>query len=80
MKGAQLKKLIDEAGLSQRDAAAAIELSERQLYYYLSSETVTPLKVEYALRWVAHLANEAKAKQHAADCACMDCRRKRKQS
>lgn len=54
MTPAQLQKLLDRAGLSQRGAAKAIGINERTMRKYIAGEAVIPLTVEYALRWVAH--------------------------
>ena len=52
MTAAQLQKLLDRAGLSQRGAAKAIAINERTMRKYVSGESAIPLTVEYALRWV----------------------------
>lgn len=54
MTPAQLQKLLDRAGLSQRGAAKAIGINERTMRKYIAGEAVIPLTVEYALRWVVH--------------------------
>ena len=52
MTAAQLQKLLDRAGLSQRGAAKAIGINERTMRKYVSGESAIPLTVGYALRWV----------------------------
>lgn len=52
MTGGQLQKLLDLAGLSQRGAAKAIEISERQMRRYVAGDADVPKVVEYALRWL----------------------------
>ena len=52
MTAAQLQKLLDRAGLSQRGAAKAIGINERTMRRYVTGESEVPLTVEYALRWV----------------------------
>lgn len=52
MTAAQLQKLLDRAGLSQRGAAKAIDINERTMRRYVTGESEVPLTVEYALRWV----------------------------
>lgn len=54
MTALQLQKLLDRAGLSQRGAAKAIGISERQMRRYVAGEADVPLVVEFALRWVIH--------------------------
>lgn len=49
-----LRALLDQAGVSQREAARRIGISERLLRYYLAPETaedrrVAPYPVQYAL-------------------------------
>lgn len=44
-----LRELIDRAGLSQREAARRIGISERVMRYYLSGEREAPYPVQYAL-------------------------------
>jgi transcriptional regulator with XRE-family HTH domain len=53
MTPAQLQKLLDSAGLSQRGAAKAIEINERTMRKYVAGESAIPRTVEYALRWAA---------------------------
>lgn len=53
-----LRALLDQAGVSQREAAARIGISARLLRYYLASETATerrvaPYPVQYALEQLA---------------------------
>lgn len=65
MTGAQLQKLLDRAGLSQRGAAKAIEINERTMRKYIAGESEIPRTVEYALRWVVHSAVSAGANRDA---------------
>ncbi len=53
MTGGQLQKLLDNAGLSQRGAAKAIGISERQMRRYIGGDAAVPKFIEYALRWLA---------------------------
>jgi transcriptional regulator with XRE-family HTH domain len=46
---AYLRELIKRAGLSQREAARRIGVSERAMRYYLSGERDAPYPVQYAL-------------------------------
>ncbi|QEE24570.1 helix-turn-helix transcriptional regulator [Rhodanobacter glycinis] len=53
-----LRALLDQAGVSQREAARRIGISERLLRYYLAPETaadrrVAPYPVQYALEQLA---------------------------
>jgi hypothetical protein len=53
-----LRALLDDAGMSQHEAAARIGISARLLRYYLASETATerrvaPYPVQYALEQLA---------------------------
>lgn len=52
MTGAQLQKLIDSAGLSQRGAAKEIGINERTMRKYVSGESPIPKAVEYAVLWI----------------------------
>lgn len=49
---AQLQRLLDAAGLSQRGAAKEIEINERTMRKYISGQSAIPRTVEYALRWI----------------------------
>jgi len=51
--GKQLQRLLDDAGLSQRGAAKAIGISERQMRRYVAGDAAVPKFIEYALRWLA---------------------------
>ena len=46
---AYLRELLERAGLSQREAARRIGISERVMRYYLSGEREAPYPVQYAL-------------------------------
>ncbi len=52
MTGKQLQRLLDDAGLSQRGAAKAIGISERQMRRYIAGDAVVPKFIEHALQWV----------------------------
>lgn len=54
MTAAQLQKLLDQAGLSQRGAAKALEINERTMRRYVAGDQPIPRVVEYALRWLVH--------------------------
>jgi plasmid maintenance system antidote protein VapI len=54
MTAAQLQKLLDRAGLSQRGAAKAIGINERTMRKYIAGEHYIPLSIEFALRWVIY--------------------------
>lgn len=54
-----LRALLDQAGLTQREAARRIGISERLMRYYLAPESeedrrVAPYPVQYALECLAH--------------------------
>jgi hypothetical protein len=49
---AQLKRVLRDAGLSQRGAAKAIDINERTMRKYIAGEAEIPRTVEYAIRWV----------------------------
>ncbi len=51
----QLRKRLEECGLSQRGAARALDLSERTMRHYCAGDTPIPLVVDYALRWLAQI-------------------------
>jgi hypothetical protein len=57
MTGKQLQRLLEDAGLSQRGAAKAIGISERQMRRYIAGDAVVPKFIEYALRWLVHVSN-----------------------
>lgn len=57
MTAAQLAKLLDRDGLSQRGAAKAIEINERTMRKYIAGESPIPRTVEYALRWHIHCSS-----------------------
>ncbi len=57
MTGKQLQRLLDAAGLSQRGAAKAIGISERQMRRYIAGDATVPKFIEYALRWLSHISN-----------------------
>lgn len=54
---AYLRGLLDRAGVSQREAAARIDISERMMRYYLAPEEAdhrpAPYIVQYALERMA---------------------------
>ena len=51
-----LRELIDKAGLSQREAARRIGISERVMRYYVAdnSDRLAPYPVQYALERLAN--------------------------
>lgn len=55
-----LRALLDEAGLSQREAARRIGVSERMMRYYLADESAdhraAPYTVQFALEALSHHA------------------------
>lgn len=57
MTAAQLAKLLDRAGQSQRGAAKAIDINERTMRKYIAGVSPVPRTVEYALRWVVHCSS-----------------------
>jgi len=57
----EVRQLLDQAGLSQREAARALDVNERTMRYYCLGEWPVPKKIEYALRWLAHLAAQQPA-------------------
>lgn len=57
MTAAQLAKLLDRAGLSQRGAAKAIGINERTMRKYIAGQAPIPSTVEYALRWHIHCSS-----------------------
>lgn len=48
-----LRALLEQAGLSQREAARRIGISERVMRYYVAGERVAPYPVQYALQMLA---------------------------
>ena len=52
MTPAQLRKLLERAGLSQSEAARRLDISDRTMRRYISGELPVPRVVEYALQWV----------------------------
>ena len=51
---AYLRELLERAGLSQREAARRIGISERVMRYYLAGEREAPYPVQYALESLAY--------------------------
>jgi plasmid maintenance system antidote protein VapI len=49
MTAAQLQKLLDRAGLSQRGAAKALEIHERTMRKYCAGDSPIPKTVELAI-------------------------------
>jgi DNA transposition AAA+ family ATPase len=58
----QLRKLIEDAGLSQAKAARLIGLTDRSMRRYLAGDVEIPRSVEYAVRYVIEHGIEEKAK------------------
>lgn len=55
MTGKQLWRALQQAGLSQRGAAKALEINERTMRRYIAGEQPVPRVVEYAVLWlIAH--------------------------
>lgn len=52
MTPAQLQKLIDRAGISQRGAAKAIDINERHMRRYVAGDAVIPRTVELACKYL----------------------------
>ena len=48
-----LRALLDQAGMSQREAARRIGISERVMRYYLAGEREAPYPVQYAIERLA---------------------------
>lgn len=48
----QLRKLIEDARLSQSKAARLIGLTDRSMRRYIAGDVEVPRSVEYALRYV----------------------------
>jgi hypothetical protein len=53
MRPPQVRKLLEDAGLTQTEAAKLIDVNVRTMRRYVSGETPAPLVVELALRYVA---------------------------
>lgn len=53
MTAAQLKRLLDRAGLSQRYAAKILGINERTMRKYVAGDAEIPKVVELAIRCVA---------------------------
>jgi plasmid maintenance system antidote protein VapI len=51
--GAQLQKLLDRAGMSQRGAARAMGIDERTMRRYVAGDAEIPRVVELAMRCLA---------------------------
>jgi len=61
MTPAELRRVLDRAGLSQRGAARELDLNERTVRKYVAGRIPIPLTVELALKWVLeHRAVEAR--------------------
>lgn len=59
MTAAQLQKLLDRAGMSQRGTAKELGISERQMRRYCSGEAKVPRVVELAVLYVSESKLEA---------------------
>jgi len=56
MTALQLRRLLDRAGLSQRGAAKALDINERTMRKYVSSDSPIPKTVELALLYLSSTA------------------------
>jgi plasmid maintenance system antidote protein VapI len=59
MTAKQLQRLLDGMKISQRGAAKAIGISERQMRRYCAGDAKIPVTVECALMWVRAAGREA---------------------
>lgn len=50
---AELRQLIESAGMNQTSASTALGMSRRMLSYYLSGEHEVELRTLLAMRWIA---------------------------
>jgi DNA transposition AAA+ family ATPase len=48
----QLQKFLDDASLTQSDAARKVGIAPRTMRRYIAGELPVPRAIEYALRWV----------------------------
>jgi transcriptional regulator with XRE-family HTH domain len=58
MTAAQLQRLLDQAGKSQRGMAKELGISERQMRRYCSGEHPVPRVIELAVRCLAQHHNQ----------------------
>lgn len=56
----QLRKFLESAGLTVREAAALLDMQERQWFRYLAGDAEIPRVVEYALRWAVQARKESR--------------------
>jgi transcriptional regulator with XRE-family HTH domain len=59
MSDRELLRKIERMGISQQELARKLELDPRTVRRYVSGERPIPRPVEYAVRWLAELAEEA---------------------
>ena len=48
----ELRNLLKACSLSQRGAAAALDIDERTMRRYCAGDLPVPRAIEYALRWL----------------------------
>ena len=53
MNGKQLRRFLDDSGMTQVGAARLLGLNDRTMRRYVKSREAIPRIVEYALRWLA---------------------------
>jgi hypothetical protein len=59
----QLRKMLEDAGLTQVQAARLIGLTDRSMRRYTGGEVAVPRAVEYALRYVIERGIEEEAER-----------------
>jgi plasmid maintenance system antidote protein VapI len=47
----QLRKFLDDAGLTQSGAARLIGITPRHMRRFIAGDALVPIAIEYALRW-----------------------------
>jgi transcriptional regulator with XRE-family HTH domain len=52
MTSAQLRKFIEQRGLTQAEAARRVDVNVRQVRRWLAGDAPVPLAVDYALRYL----------------------------
>lgn len=56
MTGPELQKLIDKLKTTQVGAARELGLDPRTIRRYIAGDLDIPLTVQYAMRWLVHIA------------------------